>query len=140
MSHALTVLSKADYTEVYVNSATQIAVALVTVLGSVLVIGLPMWVARHRDKKERKEQRAILADVRNHVSNDHATNLRDDIDELTKLVNNSARTSADILGELLSLRRDLGALEGRTDTIETAFEQHRDATAPTAASPDVPAQ
>lgn len=113
-----TIMASADHTEVYVNSVTSIAVAVLAVAGAGVTVGLPTWLSRRRDNKERAEQRAVLADVRNHVSNDHDTNLRDDIDDLKRDAAETKKVTTAILTELLSMRRDMGDLEDRTETIE----------------------
>lgn len=81
------------------------------------VVGLPSTAAaiatlrfQHRAKRHRDDQKSMATATFNQVTNNHGTNLRDDIDELAQAIRDGFSDT----------RRDIGGLreELRTERIE----------------------
>lgn len=84
-------------------------IALCGLLGTVM----PVWLA------QRKHGRAI-GEIKDQVSNDHSTNLRDDIDELVAAVRQVTQGLGDLKTDVRDVKQDIGGLreELRTERIE----------------------
>ncbi|QLF84594.1 minor tail protein [Mycobacterium phage Gail] len=74
---------------------------------------LPVWLNQKRHGKQ-------LGEIRDQVSNDHSTNLRDDIDELVAAVKTLTTSVGDVKTDVRDVRQDIGGLreELRTERVE----------------------
>ena len=90
-------------------------VALITAVAG--IVGIAIQQARQH--KRTKAQTATLEEVRDQVSNDHATNLRDDVDKVTDAVHRIEQSVAYVVSEMQGLRKDIGRLD-RRDIEDTA--------------------
>ncbi|AKF14196.1 minor tail protein [Mycobacterium phage Luchador] len=74
---------------------------------------LPVWLNQKRHSKQ-------LGEIKNQVSNDHSTNLRDDIDELVLAVRQVVEKVADVKVDVRDVKSDIGGLreELRTERVE----------------------
>lgn len=80
-------------------------------LGGPLLAALPALLTLFRQGKldsKQKEQGAHISEIRDQVSNSHDTNLRDDIDALSRLVTSTVGELTETVGELRSDIRELG--------------------------------
>ncbi|AOZ61271.1 minor tail protein [Mycobacterium phage DarthPhader] len=74
---------------------------------------LPVWL------NQRKHGRQ-LGEIKNQVSNDHSTNLRDDIDELVAAVRQAISDVKDVKTDVRDVKGDISGLreELRTERVE----------------------
>ncbi|UJD20870.1 minor tail protein [Mycobacterium phage Zimmer] len=90
----------------------------VALLGFVAFCGLlstvlPVYLAQRKHGKQ-------IGEIKEQVSNDHSTNLRDDIDELVMAVRQAISDVKDVKGDVRDVKSDIGGLreELRTERIE----------------------
>ncbi|QGH80589.1 minor tail protein [Mycobacterium phage Rahalelujah] len=74
----------------------------VSFMGMVGIVA-PVWL-------QQKRQGNKLNEIRDHVSNDHSTNLRDDIDELMSEVRRAIQQVADVKVDVRDVRQDIGGI------------------------------
>lgn len=105
---------------------TQIAVAT---LGMIGVIGAPTAAALAVRRSERRTA-AHLDRVHEQVSNDHSTNLRDDIDAIATLVResdaNRRRDHRDLTRRVDRVSRDIGAVKDDQRALRERLDNHID--------------
>ena len=76
----------------------EVLLLIIVALSPVMVVTLPLVIQRRQGK--------AIGEIRDHVSNDHTTNLREDIDKIYDLVAEGARENArrfDLLHEAILL-------------------------------------
>lgn len=82
-------------------------------LCGLLTVVLPVVITQRRQGRQ-------LGEIRDHVSNDHDTNLRDDIDDLMAAVKRAIDGVSDLKADVRDVKQDIGGLreELRTERIE----------------------
>jgi hypothetical protein len=97
------------------NPDTPWEVALLAFISlcGVLTVVLPVWLGQRKHGRQ-------LGEIRDQVSNDHDTNLRDDIDDLVSAVNRAIERVGDLKTDVSDVKRDIGGLreELRTERVE----------------------
>ena len=139
-----------DTLRVSITSLGQVIGAIVAAMATLGAVVIPL---RMRSNRHRRRFRDVLAEVRDNVSNEHATNLRDDIDgvrdsvnEVLRAVNRTnanvqdmATTQAHILRTTAAVDRRVGRVDKRVGGIDRrlkVLEPRPDPTATTDPSSD----
>lgn len=101
------------------SEMSALLVAIATVLTALTGLIIAVFVQARRAKTEaddakadRKRTQAVLGEVKEQVANTHPTNLRDDIDNLTALIERVSRSQSDMKAVVHRLDSTTEAIRG----------------------------
>ena len=109
----------------HINWAAQLLMTLLAAVGAFGATWAATMKARAEAKQIEVETRRMLRGIQNQVSNDHPTNLRDDITAIQTTLKHLAEAHADTAGEVREIKESMRDVKQQQQVLSADMREER---------------